>query len=482
MDYDRYHYDYYLWAINQDGTGLTRLSNEPVTTFAMRPTSTVQSRLDIAYFTADYYGYEKQLKLLSWPDGSVKTITSRNYLSESLFQRDGRFLSAAYDNNGLVWSPSGNKLAFVSAMDDIRANVFVYDVATEQVTRISANNDSDDYKLLWSSDERYVIHQGFSWGPMHDDTSYSLWSARADASGVTQLVGTGENRYLGYYDMEYLGWLNPKELMVTFDDRIGGNLRDVRVVNIETGASTTLVSEPALEMAYSPEHNVFLLTKSVAPEPNRLLVLYQNGERREIAGYTIKYVEWLSANDVFLGQTPDGRAYLILPDGAVTEIPAPKWETYDSRFINSHSVIESPDHQWWAWFHSRWTTASAASELWSGPAMAQPSVRLSPSLDRDPWFGLIEASDVIWSPNAQYLSWLSLEGLFVASPPGFEAIKIWSAPPKMFTEPNWRWSLDSQHLLLFTEEQGMLVASAPDFKITPVADMWGAFRSAIWVK
>jgi hypothetical protein len=122
------------------------------------------------------------------------------------------------------------------------------------------------------------------------------------------------------------------------------------------------------------------------------LIFYQNGERREIAGYTIKQVQWLSENDVFLGHTVEGRAYLISPDGAVTEIATPEWGTYDSQSVNHHSVIVSPDHQW-------------CSTLWIGPAMAQPSVRLG------------RPCGPIWSPNSQYL--LCSSG-FVASPPNFE--------------------------------------------------------------
>ncbi|MBN1429800.1 MAG: hypothetical protein JXB07_15630, partial [Anaerolineae bacterium] len=36
---------YYLWAINPDGTGLTRLTDERICTFAIQPNRTVQSGL-----------------------------------------------------------------------------------------------------------------------------------------------------------------------------------------------------------------------------------------------------------------------------------------------------------------------------------------------------------------------------------------------------------------------------------------------------
>lgn len=400
--------------MNQDGTGLTRLTHEPVYAFAVRPTSSVQNGLEIAYVTQDIYGCPNvgnTLKLLSWPRGDVRTIVSKT-ISDT-YQPDNPYGEwIMYTDAGLVWSPSGNKLAFASAMDDISFNVFVYDVATEQITRIAANNDTQEYKLLWSADERYVIHQGYRWIFMVGVVPVDLWSARADANGVTPLVDTpGDERlrYVTYIesDIEYLGWFSPTEIIVAVHNG------DIRVINVETGDSTILVGVPFQDVAYSPEHNLFLLTQDVAPSPNRLLTFYQNDERREVVGYTIKYVEWLSANSVFLGQTPSGRAYLITPDGIVTEIPSPGW-----KMDSPHRVIVSPDGQWWAWHYYG---LNHLSELWIGPAMEQPSILLSFS-KAVPDYRVYDG-DVKWSPDSQHLLWFTSGGLYVASPPEFETTR-----------------------------------------------------------
>lgn len=283
----------------------------------------------------------------------------------------------------------------------------------------------DDCCLSWSPDEHYVLFEAYSRTMSGYATTGDVWSARTDAGGVTHLVSEIDDQYLG--NIEYLGWLSPTELIVTFNQWIYGENatnRDIRILNVETGDYTTLVREPLLDVAYSPEHNLFLMTKEVAPAPNRLLIFYQNGERREVSGYTIKVVEWLSAYDVFLGQTPDGRAYYITPDGVVTEIPSPEWKV-----SNAHSVIVSPDGQWWAWYRG-WDNfqyrSGQNSELWVGPAMAQPSVFLSFSRVVPDF--RVYSGDVKWSPDSQYLLWLSRQGLFVARPPGFEAAFVTELP------------------------------------------------------
>ncbi|MBN1310589.1 MAG: hypothetical protein JXB30_04150, partial [Anaerolineae bacterium] len=132
---------------------------------------------------------------------------------------------------------------------------------------------------------------------------------------------------------------------------------------------------------------------------------------------------------------PDGRIFLISPDGTVTEIPMHKWDTYDAKSVNSHSVIVSPDHQWWAQYHSRYLTNSSASELWVGPDKAQPSVRLSTSLGTGPTDGPVNTSNVIWSPDSQYLFWLSGGRLFAANTPNFEAAMVAELP-----EGSYLWS------------------------------------------
>lgn len=463
--------DEYLWAMNQDGTGLTRLTNERICTFAVRPNSTVQSGLDIAYATSldgqcqstPWESHPGSLKILSGPERNVTTLVYN--LSQGV--------------KGMDWSPSGSKLAFVGAMDDTSTNMFVYDFATAQATRIAVTEEND-YIIGWSSDERYVIHETSVFGFMGYSATLGVWSSRADASGVTQLVGTLENQWID--NVNLVGWQSPTEMIVTLDQWVSGenvSNTDVRIINIETGSYTTPIREPVLDMAYSPKHNLFLTTKEIAPPPNRLLVFHHNGDRREISGYTIKEVRWLSAYDAFLGQTPDGRTYLISPDGTVVEIPTPKWDTYDSRFINSHSVIVSPNDQWWAWFHSRWTTASSASELWVGPAKAQPPVRLSTSLGPDS-SKPIRVYDIMWSPDSQYLLWRSSQDIYVAKAPEFEISQIGSTLAAMSPVQGWRWSPDSQYLLLFSE-QGIFVASPPDFRPVQVAQIVGS-GWGIWVK
>jgi hypothetical protein len=400
----------YLWAINQDGTGLTRLTDDCILDFAVHPNSSVQGGLTLAYSTTldgkcERWHWENNpglIKLLSWPGRNTETIVYD--LSQGAEE--------------LTWSPSGSKLAFIGAMGDTDSNVFVYDVSTEQSARLAVT-DYEDCGVSWSPDERYLIHRTGCRCSMGFCGLAGLWASRADAGGVTQLIG-------GTNQGGWLGWLSPTEIIVLL--AYWGANTDIRIVNIETGSSTPLFSESFLDIAYSPEHNMFLMTKETTPAPNRLLIFYQNGERREVTGYTIKEVRWLSAYNAFLGQTPDGRVFLISPDGTVAEMPAHEWETYDAQSVNSHSVIVSPDHQWWAQYHSRYLTNSSASELWVGPAKTQPSVRLSTSLGTGPTDGSVSDSNVIWSPDSQHLLWLSGRRLFAANAPDFEATMIAELP------------------------------------------------------
>jgi hypothetical protein len=87
------------------------------------------------------------------------------------------------------------------------------------------------------------------------------------------------------------------------------------------------------------------MLKLVKPQ-SPYLILYQQGQRREIPGQGIGYVQWIGAYDIFLGHTCDGIPYVITIDGEITEIPVgPGW-IHDDMIHKSLEI--SPDGQKWA--------------------------------------------------------------------------------------------------------------------------------------
>lgn len=397
----------YLWAINADGTGLTKLSHEPtLRNIAVRPTASGENSTTIAFVAIPRRVSESfTLKIMTLPGGEIKASIP---LGPSWYE-----LRDAIRADGLIWSPDGSKLAFISGKMGAASDISLYDANTGTVTRITNGKDYA-HPLRWSLDSRYLIYERFTHVTMGRPDGLEIWSARTD--------GTGEILLMREPGASFLGWRGPTEGLFERWDKQRG-FRVIEAVNIETGESQTIVNEGYRHAVFTGEYNALLMALSHEPTPETPLVLIRDGERIEIPGRQIDWVGWDSALDLFVGWAGDEK-YYISPLGQYIDRSQPE-DFRPARlpgWIHTHSILISPDKTLWTWCYRG---DGGGNQLWIGEPTAEPATKISSWMICD----YPPEARVTWSPDSQSLLYLGYGGLWIARRPGFEFVQLARALP-----------------------------------------------------
>ncbi len=352
----------HLFAVNPDGTGPVQLSNsdEFVHLFAVSSLIDVTGQAHIAYIASSSLGAgELTLSLLTLPGGQKEVITltspETTYTDQDPNDEDSNYdtVTAIFHaitlEDSLQWSPDGQWLAFVGAMDGISTDVYSYELATGRVRRLSSESDNA-FQLLWSPDSRWILYTAKGlWGHcggLYEPVS-GVWASRPDGAQVIQLEGAKATKFLG--------WVT-EDTVAAY--RGGGYLseRGLRTVNITSGAIDQLGPSCFGDVVYSNEHRIFLVSvtefdvifcdlppewvpglylvsdvsnRRVADQPtfgtaNKLPIIDPKTEEAVEVPVWSYSLQWASEWDAFVVNGPRGRPeYLILPDGQIVEeIPA----------------------------------------------------------------------------------------------------------------------------------------------------------------
>ncbi|MBN1311116.1 MAG: leucine-rich repeat domain-containing protein [Anaerolineae bacterium] len=275
---------HYLWVMDQDGTWWKKLERAPVSAFAIRPGSTISGGAVVAYRSGS------TLKLMELPSGSVTTVTE----------------SA---QGSLKWSPGGSLLAFIGTSDD-GAEVYTYDYTSGAITPLSEHPGT-------ASDPR--------WSPTGERLIYEaqgdIWSVKSDGADALLLADNPEDTKTLYI----YGWFNEAQIILLEEDTALHQYKNIQIVSIDTGASTTVVEEPFIDAAYSKEHNIWLLAQPRRSESDTPLIVYKDGQRTEILipGQRIEYLWWAADRDLFFGGAQDNVVYAITPNGETNRLAKP---------------------------------------------------------------------------------------------------------------------------------------------------------------
>lgn len=142
----------------------------------------------------------------------------------------------------VAWSPDGQRLAFVAALDGPSGDVYAADVATWQVTRLS-DEPTHVIHLTWSPDSRWVLHEGAEYlaraaGYVASDTTDSVDATGTERRHLWGGTGMGDgNDDGGWYD----GWIDDDEVVLHREGNGCGLCLIVRI-NVRTGVSATIAS------------------------------------------------------------------------------------------------------------------------------------------------------------------------------------------------------------------------------------------------
>jgi dipeptidyl aminopeptidase/acylaminoacyl peptidase len=236
------------------------------------------------------------------------------------------YLTVLEEANPPMWSPNGRFLAFTGAIDGPSSDLYVYDIQTDQVLRLT-DGPNQAAILAWSPDSRWIIHSESSTYMIADGGEIGgfpadvVWAAAADGSEVRRLYGPAGVEWV-------LGWISDTQLLV---HRWSGYIfrHDLREVDVRTGAVRTIYSKDAYNsvLAAGPQMVVVdAVTEWLDNDeylPGGLQLVPMDGSepkqlRPGVEALNAARLEWIDPLGQFLGGG-FGYPFLFTPSGEITQ-------------------------------------------------------------------------------------------------------------------------------------------------------------------
>lgn len=392
-----------LFAINADGTG------GAVQVFGPRPAQWSVSprgrRAAVLTNTLDESGFwsyrDPVLSLLTFPGGQVRELSvltnEENAILDENMPGDAAYqvARAILEQPNLAWSPDGQSLAFIGAYAGPTADLYLYDAATERITRLS-DGPSQAFWPSWSTDGRYLAHLGaehFGTGAGYDMSGG--WAVRMSDRKLFTLYTVSDESS----GESLLGWRDDGSLVLYSFDPICGD-KALRTYHPETmlttpiqpGYFTAVWAAPDGTLLYGWDDDFGQACNNGAAGGLYLSSLPAKGQPVLPFSYT---ADWEPALGGFLVAT-DTTLTLLKPNGQQQTLSA----------ALPGLPLLSPNGQRWAW-------VSSEGGVWAGTFNQAPQAIFDGS-----------AHDAIWTLDGNALFFFgdspSLgQGLFRAAAPDF---------------------------------------------------------------
>jgi hypothetical protein len=257
-----------LWAANPDGSALEQLTTVDYwhggLKQAIQPTGN-----QVVFLTPGNYDFNHMaLNLLSLPDGQVTKITDLTSASTEAYTGSSpgdpgfEALRAIGERGSYAWSPDGSRLAFSGVMDGPSADIYLYDVRTGAIKRVS-QDPAQDFAPSWSPDGNHLLYLAAdSFGTGAGGIMSGVWSADGTGGNPTQLFATDSA------SEEVEGWLDGTTvLLATWNQPCG--LQKLRLYDLDSkkasmlydGCFTSATADGQYGAAlYSNTSGVYMLT------------------------------------------------------------------------------------------------------------------------------------------------------------------------------------------------------------------------------
>lgn len=203
--------------------------------------------------------YSLSLHLFGLPHGETLKFISRllppdypnNFATDALASSETRLNTFLCGIASHQWSPDGRYLAFASGVDGPSSDLYVYDMSTGTVTRLSSGAEQLLW-LSWSPDGQWILHtSAHQFNEAGDGTIGNYHAAHVDGSNVVSLPSEGIQRWLG--------WLTDNSYWVA-DGENGIGMFNLRQITIPGGEIKTLWPGVYDSVALDREMNQLLVT------------------------------------------------------------------------------------------------------------------------------------------------------------------------------------------------------------------------------
>jgi hypothetical protein len=197
------------------------------------------------------------LNLMSLSDGKTKIVTpllSKDYPANfdqaalelgrsDISARDLQFAFVCGLTNSIDWSPDGHELAFAGQIDGLSSDLYVYDVLSGNIRRMSSGPEEIQW-VSWSPDGKWILDGSTYW--VGEGMKCNIYATASDGSN-THLLSTGIPQFVEPRD-----WLNTHTYFETYGDN-GPGTYGLHLVDVETGGKVEIWNGSYDSLAFLPD-------------------------------------------------------------------------------------------------------------------------------------------------------------------------------------------------------------------------------------
>jgi hypothetical protein len=362
-----------LWAANMDGSNLVNLAEKSYLEIDLqRAISSPAHKIAVLTSAQDYY-HELALQVISLPGGEVvknidlTTVNTEPGTDSAPGDSSLEAMRAVAEQSSYSWSPDGTRLAFTAALDKPDADIYVYDLESQDIQKVS-DDAGQDYFPSWSPDGKSVLYfeaEGFGTGAGY--AMSGIWLAAADGSGAKKLATPTSS------DEQLVGWRDNETAVLTSWSPANGT-NQLRLYNTRTKKQNILVKGAVSGAAvatgieadsgavmYGSEDGLYLLTPATTT-PQKLTV-----EQVSSYGYPAA-IRWQAEGRIFIVHSEGGVISTFMADGSQRTDP-PFQTSGGSLEVSSFGLI-------WGWTNKGGENEGA----WiSGPGLTDSQVLNGPA-------------------------------------------------------------------------------------------------------